>query len=150
MQRHILNQQKKGIINLSLNTNIDNELYAKLRSITTNHANHGLLVKFKESLDIIKFPLTCPLKKHRFKNIKNSKNSNIKYKCKENKGDFQCTKTKGIFIKKTTPRTPSNCDKILFALINLTICKEDLYLPKYPDNSDHRVISLSGIFRLNK
>jgi hypothetical protein len=152
--------KSNGIINITKTKNNDrikNELYELLGEKPENN----LLEEFKKSLDIIKFPLTCAFKQKRYQNrydsyttTKSNKELAFEndpgqidiFKCNSNKGNVQCIKIKKKFLsEKKTRRDPSNCDKILFALHNLTT-DDKFFMPKFPDDSDHKLISLSGNF----
>jgi hypothetical protein len=157
----ILREENRIMSNSFHKYSIKNELYdylERLKNETNNGYNNVIEIinKFKESLDSVGFPITCRVieGKNRIiysnNNIGKIKEKENKYKCIEssknpdtNKAIFRCHKH--IYL------TPSNCDKILFALNDVSrtikpIKKNNLILYPTVDLSDHYAMSLSGDF----
>lgn len=133
----ILNEQINGIIssNRLNNYHIKNELYELLKNKLNITELTNLFDKFKDSLQIIGFPLTCRLVEGRSRN-----NQQNKYSCNNKKSN-----SKALFgcVKNGVARIPSNCDKILFATQqNIKIEKSDLFMPTTPNESDHQLLAL--------
>lgn len=143
------------------------ELYSKdeiytflIKEINKNNNTKILLQKFKESIEesktFLSFKYKIDLKnenQNKFNNIesKNLKYNNIK---KIFKTEDYPTVTK--LVKKvknnnndlaTIIKPPSNPDRILYALHNVNIKKNDLKMFMIPNKSDHKLITLN--FDLN-
>ena len=132
-----LNNQRQIESNTILNQLVRNKI------ISQYSTNFELFKHFKHNLKLLGLPLTCRLVEKRYEQGKENK-----YHCSSNnskEGEFSCTK-KNKITKKITPRIPSNCDKILFALNNLLVDRKDFIIPQFPDESDHKLISLYGTF----
>jgi len=156
----ILREENRIMSNSFNKYNIKNELYDYLERLKVQKSNGNnnvikIINKFKESLELVGFPITCRIIEGKNRIIY-SDNSIERIKEKENK--YRCiesnnvNKDKAIFrCHKHIELTPSNCDKILFALNDVSqtikpMRKENLILYPTVDLSDHYAMSLSGDF----
>lgn len=162
----ILREEDRIMSNVFSKYSIKNELYTYLQqlkneSFVKNNNMVEIFNGFKKSLETIGFPITCRVieKKDRTISDKNELNKDklIKH-IKEKDNKYRCTessdsnKDKAIFrCHKHIELTPSNCDKILFALSSKPvtikpITKNNVRLYPTIDLSDHYTMSLSGDF----
>lgn len=155
----ILREEERIMPNMFSKYSIKNELYDYLQQLKTesfvkNNNMIEIVDEFKKSLDTIGFPITCRVieKKNRLildKDNKTTKEKENKYRCIESKN---ANKSKAIFrCYKHIELTPSNCDKILFALSSnpvtiKPISKNNVRLYPTIDLSDHYTMSLVGDF----
>jgi len=156
----ILREEDRIMSNVFSKYSIKNELYGYLQELQNvkKESIIEIVNKFKQSLDNVGFPITCRVieKKNRLILDDDTNNNTIQIKQKENK--YRCiespnsNKGKAIFrCHKHIELTPSNCDKILFALSDdpvtiKQIGKDNVRLYPTIDLSDHYTMSLSGDF----
>lgn len=157
----ILREEDRIMSNVFSKYSIKNELYGYLEELQNlkKEPITEIVNKFKQSLDNVGFPITCRVieKKNRVISDEYTNDGDIK-KIKEKKNKYRCiessdsNKDKAIFrCHKHIELTPSNCDKILFALSDdpvtiKPISKHNVRLYPTIDLSDHYTMSLSGDF----
>jgi len=157
----ILRNEDRIMSNMFSKYSIKNELYDYLERLKNKKDKNESIIeifnKFKESLDTVGFPLTCRVIEKKNRTIKNgNKENEIKQnEIKEKKNKYRCIESgnsnKAIYkCHKHIELTPSNCDKILFALSEpetiKPINKNNIKLYPTIDLSDHYMMSLSGDF----